>query len=149
VEGICPSCNSNQARGDQCDSCNQLYNAIELKEPYCIICKSSPVIKESDHVFMKLDEIQHLVEKWSKNAMKEGVWSNNCKSLTLAKLKEGLKPRCISRDLKWGVNVPENILENKVFYVWFDAPIGYISITANFIKSDDWRKWWQNPEIKY
>lgn len=73
-----------------------------------------------------------------------GTWSANSENITTQWLKEGLKPRCITRDLKWGTAVPREGFENKVFYVWFDAPIGYPSITANYTK--DWEKWWKNPD---
>lgn len=94
-----------------------------------------------------MPETEELLKKWVEKASDKGFWSSNSKTITNGFLKEGLKSRCITRDLKWGVEVPTSDpdLKNKVFYVWFDAPIGYLSITANFLGSD-WKKWWMNPE---
>jgi methionyl-tRNA synthetase len=94
-----------------------------------------------------LPQIQPELEKWISSASNTGFWSNNSKTTTSAWLKTGLKPRCITRDLKWGTPVPLEEFKDKVFYVWFDAPIGYISITANY--TEGWEKWWKNPsEVK-
>lgn len=88
------------------------------------------------------------LEEWAKNTIENGNWTNAANVITKAWLKEGLKPRCITRDLKWGTPVPLEGFEDKVFYVWFDAPIGYISIAANY--TDEWRKWFKSPEnIEY
>jgi len=99
------------------------------------------------HYYLELPNVESKLRDWVNQTSSEGKWSNNSKTITNAFLSEGLKPRCITRDLKWGVEVPteEEDMKNKVFYVWFDAPIGYLSITANFIK-DGWEKWWKNPE---
>lgn len=99
------------------------------------------------HYYLELPNVEAKLKDWINKTSAEGKWSNNSKTITNSFLSEGLKPRCITRDLKWGVEVPteEEDMKNKVFYVWFDAPIGYLSITANFMK-DDWEKWWKNPE---
>lgn len=144
VEGTCPYCGFENARGDQCDKCGHLINAIELKNPKCKICDGVPVKKNTKHLFLDLEKLQPELEKWIKTRSKEGFWSENTVLYTNAWLKEGLKKRCISRQLKWGIPIPLKGFEDMVFYVWFDAPIGYISITAH--KFNDWKDWWKNPE---
>ncbi len=144
VEGTCPFCGDEGARGDQCDSCGKLLEPENLKNPKCKICGSTPVLKETSHLYLKLDDLQERLKEWSDKASKDGTWTNNAIQTTLSWFEKGLQPRPITRDLKWGIPVPKEGYEDKVFYVWFDAPIGYISITANV--RDDWKEWWQNPE---
>ncbi|MBN1904443.1 MAG: methionine--tRNA ligase [Deltaproteobacteria bacterium] len=144
VEGICPSCGEDGARGDQCDSCGKLLEPENLKNPRCKICGSTPVLKETSHLYLRLDALQDKLKSWSVEASKKGNWTNNAIQNTLSWFEKGLQPRPITRDLKWGIPVPRPGYENKVFYVWFDAPIGYISITAK--ARDDWKEWWQNPQ---
>jgi methionyl-tRNA synthetase len=97
-------------------------------------------------LFLNLTEQQPALESWFKKASIDGAWSSNSEHITSNWLKEGLQPRCITRDLKWGTPVPHEDYKNKVFYVWFDAPIGYISITGTYLGSDlennDWKAWW-------
>lgn len=148
VEGVCPRCSYDDARGDQCDKCGQLLDAIELIKPRCKICSTTPIPKESPHMFIRIDQLQPQVEEWAKKAAVEGGWSSNGRIITESWFKEGLRPFSVTRDLKWGVQVPKvkgtEDMDGKVFYVWFDAPIGYPSITANY--TDEWRRWWQNPD---
>ncbi|KAI7902765.1 tRNA synthetases class I (M)-domain-containing protein [Cokeromyces recurvatus] len=144
VEGICPHCKYDDARGDQCDACGKLLNATELVKPRCKLDGNTPITRESNHLFLDLGKLQPEIEKAFKKSSTEGKWSANGINITQSWLKEGLKPRCITRDLKWGTPVPLEGYENKVFYVWFDAPIGYPSITANY--TDEWEKWWKNPD---
>ncbi|CAD8159180.1 unnamed protein product [Paramecium octaurelia] len=144
VSGTCPHCQYDDARGDQCDSCGKLLDPVELINSKCYICKNKPEIKDTKHIYINLPEIQERLEKWIHSTSKSGQWSQNSYNVSKAWLKLGLKERCITRDLKWGVQVPLEEYKDKVFYVWFDAPIGYLSITANFIK--DWKQWWMNPE---
>ncbi len=120
---------------------------MELIEPKCKQCKNSPIIASSKHYYLELPEVETRLKDWISTVSNEGKWSNNSKTITNSFISEGLKPRCITRDLKWGVDVPteDEEMKGKVFYVWFDAPIGYLSITANFL-NDDWEKWWKNPE---
>ncbi|KAJ8981803.1 hypothetical protein NQ317_007389 [Molorchus minor] len=141
VEGGCPNigCSYEDARGDQCDGCGKLVNAIELKNPRCKVCGSTPELKSSTQFFIDLPKLEPLLRHWMK--LSETGWSNNAQVIARAWLKEGLKPRCITRDLKWGVPVPLDGFQNKVFYVWFDAPIGYISISKAYTK--DHEKWWK------
>ncbi len=142
IEGTCPFCGYEQARGDQCENCGKLLNATELKKPKCKVCNQKPVIKDTNHLFIDLPKIEPELKKWISKI--QDKWSNNAKTMTNAWLKEGLKERCITRDLKWGIKVPKKGYENKVFYSWFDAPIGYIGITKETRK--DWHDLWHSPE---
>jgi methionyl-tRNA synthetase len=144
VEGTCPLCNYEDARGDQCDKCGHLLDPLELKNPRCKLDGATPVPRETKHVYLCLDKLQPAEEEWFKKASQEGNWSSNGIQITSSWLKEGLRPRGITRDLKWGTAVPLEGYEDKVMYVWFDACIGYVSITANY--TDEWQKWWHNPE---
>jgi len=148
ITGICPHCEYPKARGDQCDKCTKLINSINLKEAKCTICSSSPEIRSSKHLFLDLPSLEKQIDTWAKDSIKNGYWSDVAKSVTLnGWLKEGIQERCITRDLKWGTPVPKIMgddYKDKVFYVWFDAPIGYISITANY--TDDWKLWWQKND---
>ncbi|XP_076805804.1 methionine--tRNA ligase, cytoplasmic-like [Clavelina lepadiformis] len=144
VEGTCPSCNYPDARGDQCDKCGKLINAVELKQPKCKVCSNTPVHRESEHLFLDLPKLEPKLRKCLEDSYKGSGWSTNAKTITETWLRDGLKPRCITRDLKWGTPVPLEGFTDKVFYVWFDAPIGYLSITANY--TEHWEKWWKNPK---
>ena len=142
IEGTCPFCGYKQARGDQCENCGKLLNATELKNPKCKVCNQKPVIKDTNHLFIDLPKIEPELKKWISKI--QDKWSDNATTMTNAWLKEGLKERCITRDLKWGIKVPKKGYENKVFYSWFDAPIGYIGITKETRK--DWHDLWHSPE---
>ncbi|TKC46853.1 hypothetical protein EI555_015263, partial [Monodon monoceros] len=144
VEGMCPFCGYEEARGDQCDKCGKLINAIELKKPQCKVCRSCPVVKSSRHLFLDLPKLGKPLEEWLEKTLPGSDWTPNARFIIRSWLRDGLKPRCITRDLKWGTPVPLVGFEDKVFYVWFDATIGYLSITANY--TDQWEKWWKNPE---
>uniref|UniRef100_A0A453SKM1 methionine--tRNA ligase n=1 Tax=Aegilops tauschii subsp. strangulata TaxID=200361 RepID=A0A453SKM1_AEGTS len=146
VVGSCPveGCGNDTARGDQCDRCGRLLNSTELIDPRCKVCEGIPIVRDTDHLFLELPLLKEQLEKYIDEASATGSWSQNAVRITDAWLKEGLRPRCITRDLKWGVPVPHEKYKDKVFYVWFDAPIGYISITACY--TPEWEKWWKNPE---
>ncbi|XP_012632540.2 methionine--tRNA ligase, cytoplasmic isoform X1 [Microcebus murinus] len=144
VEGVCPFCGYEEARGDQCDKCGKLINAIELKKPQCKVCRSCPVVKSSQHLFLDLPKLEKRLEEWLGKTLPGSDWTPNARFIIRSWLRDGLKPRCITRDLKWGTPVPLEGFEDKVFYVWFDATIGYLSITANY--TDQWERWWKNPE---
>jgi len=144
VEGTCPVCGYDKAKGDQCDSCGKLLDPSDLKTPKCSICGKSPVFRDSKHLFLDLVKLKPQLEQWISESSTENNWSNNALTVTKGWLEVGLKKRCITRDLNWGIPVPLKGYENKVFYVWFDAPIGYISITAEH--TSDWKNWWQSPE---
>lgn len=142
VEGTCPHCNSPSARGDQCDGCGKVLKPDELINPVSRISKTVPVRKKTTHLFIDLPKIEPKLREWIAEASVAGAWNENAKAITESWLKEGLRRRAITRDLKWGVPVPLKGFEDKVFYVWFDAPIGYISITANHTKN--WENWWRD-----
>ncbi len=144
VEGKCPYCDYVDARGDQCDNCGKLLTPVELKAPRCKIHGTRPELRKTKHLFLELDKLQPQIEKWAKK--QKSNWSENAIRITDAWFKEGLKKRAITRDLKWGIPVPLKGFENKVFYVWFDAPIGYISITEEKLK-DKYKDWWMNADV--
>lgn len=144
VEGKCPHCGSEGARGDQCDACQTLLEPTELIDPHCSVCGTTPEVRKTKHLYIDLPKALPLLKEWMEKASVDGFWAKNAIQLTNSWIRDGLRERCITRDLKWGIPVPKPGYENKVFYVWFDAPIGYISITANY--TDDWKKWWQSPE---
>lgn len=149
IKGTCPYCKSLNANGDQCDDCGKLIDSIELINPYC---KSNPEFeiekRSTNHLYLDLPKLQDKLKKWYLNN-NEG-WSKSAKGITESWLNLELQPRCITRDLKWGTPVPNtkkygDKYKDKVFYVWFDAPIGYISISANGLK-EKWKKWWFKQE---
>ena len=150
VYGTCyhGDCKYELARGDQCDKCGKLCNALELINPKCKLCNNPPEKFKSYHYFINLPTVETELREWIDKTSIEGKWTQNSRAITSGFISEGLKERCITRDLKWGVPVPSDDpdMKDKVFYVWFDAPIGYISITANLVGWDNWKKWWQNPE---
>ncbi|HLD41852.1 MAG TPA: methionine--tRNA ligase, partial [archaeon] len=149
VEGTCPNCNYEKARGDQCDKCTKLLDPVDLKKPKCKICGTEPKPKKTKHLFLDFSKLQSQLETWIKS---NTHWSDQVTSLALGWIREGLKPRCITRDLKFGVQVPIPGYEEKVFYVWFDGSIGYVSSTKEWAEStkypDSWELFWKNPEAK-
>ncbi|KAG6053600.1 putative methionine--tRNA ligase, cytoplasmic protein rar1 [Claviceps sp. LM77 group G4] len=144
VEGTCPKCSYDDARGDQCDKCGGLLDPFELIKPRCKVDGAQPVPRDTKHIFLKLNELQPSIEEWFEDAHKKYGWPANGTAITKSWLTKGLEGRSITRDLKWGVPIPLPGYEKKVIYVWFDACIGYPSITANY--TDEWEKWWKNPE---
>lgn len=148
VRGTCPQCGYQDARGDQCESCGKLLDPTELKEPKCSTCQATPKPRSTRHLYIDLPALKPRLEDWMKVASAKGFWANNAIQMTQAWIRDGLKPRAITRDLKWGIPVPKPGFESKVFYVWFDAPIGYISITATLgdEKGFDYLSWWGDPE---
>ena len=154
VDGTCPKCGSTSARGDQCDECGSLLDPTELKEPKCHTCGSTPEVRETKHLYIDLPSISKKLDEWMEKTSKEGRWADNAINITKAWIRDGLNERAITRDLKWGIPVPKAGYENKVFYVWFNAPIGYMSITkqlANELKADGkasfcWKSWWLPSE---
>ncbi len=152
VRGVCPHCGYAGARGDQCESCGKLLDPTELKEPRCSTCGHTPHAKKTNHLYIDLPKIKDRLESWMKDASVKGFWANNAIQMSQAWIRDGLRERAITRDLKWGIPVPKPGYEDKVFYVWFDAPIGYISMTGNLGEDRglDWRafmdSWWKNPD---
>src|SRR6056297_149772 len=144
VRGTCPHCGYEDARGDQCEHCGKLLDPTDLIEPRCGTCGAAPVLKHTKHLYLNLPEILPKLQAWMDKASVEGFWARNAIQMTKSWIRDGLKQRAITRDLKWGIPVPKEGFENKVFYVWFDAPIGYISITVNH--TSDWEQWWKRPD---
>ena len=150
VDGTCPKCGSPKARGDQCDECGSLLDPIELKEPKCHTCGSTPEVRETKHLYIDLPALSDKLNAWVEKASVEGRWADNAINMTKAWIRDGLQERGITRDLKWGIPVPKAGYEDKVFYVWFNAPIGYLSITKQLAdelikegkQSFDWKSWW-------
>ncbi|AIW90144.1 MULTISPECIES: methionine--tRNA ligase [unclassified Treponema] len=144
VRGTCPHCGYEDARGDQCEACGKLLEPTELKAPRCSTCGAAPEPRSTKHLYIDLPGIVPQYEPWMQKASVEGQWSNNAVQMTKGWLRDGLQERAITRDLKWGIPVPKAGFEDKVFYVWFDAPIGYISITKCFtdLTGADWKNWW-------
>jgi methionyl-tRNA synthetase len=149
VIGTCPHCGFEEARGDECENCGSSLSPLELINPKSTVTGDTPVVKESTHFYFPLDKFQKELELWlsSKTDWKPNV-INYCKGW----FKTGLKPRAITRDLNWGVPVPLEGCEGKVIYVWFEAPIGYISITKElFLQNNEpekWKHYWQSPDTK-
>ncbi|XP_013136733.1 PREDICTED: methionine--tRNA ligase, cytoplasmic isoform X2 [Papilio polytes] len=141
VEGVCPhpGCLYGGARGDQCDKCGKLINAIELVEPRCKVCSHRPTVRPSEQLFIELGQLEPSLRTWIGRA--ESGWSAPARAVTRAWLRDSLRARAVTRDLKWGVPVPIDKHAHKVFYVWFDAPIGYMSITQCLTKH--YEKWWK------
>jgi len=146
IEGECPHCGYENARGDQCENCGKVYDSKDLINPECSICGSSPIIRKTRHFFLDLPRFEDRLLEFIEG--RKAVWSTNAVNFSVSWIKEGLEPRCITRDLEWGVHVPLKGWEHKVFYVWFDAPIGYISITQDYcnLTGEKWEEWWKTPE---
>lgn len=143
VKGICPYCESEDERGDQCESCGKQLEPHELKNPYCIICHTTPEQRATEHWFFRLSGFSERLKEW---ILENKHWPDNARNFSLGWISEGLEDRAITRDLNWGIPVPVDGSEGKVLYVWFDAPIGYISATKewadNIKRPEDWKKYW-------
>ena len=150
IVGECPNCGKD-AKGDQCESCGKLLEPTELKNATCSSCHTHPILKKTTHLYIDLPAILPKYNEWLEETLKTSSWSNNAIQVTKGWIKEGLQERAITRDLKWGIPVPLAGYENKVFYVWFDAPIGYISLTKHYAEEvgDDWATWWlDSPTVR-
>ena len=145
VTGTCPHCGNEHAYGDQCEACGTSLNATDLINPKSALSGSTPVMRETSHWYLPLDKWEPTLRKWILEEHKE--WKPNVYGQCKSWLDMGLQPRAVSRDLKWGIPVPVEGAEGKVLYVWFDAPIGYISNTIDAV-GDDWEKWWKDPETR-
>jgi len=145
VEGRCLFCDYEHARGDQCESCGKLLDPSSLKNPHCVVCLSKDItFKKEKHLFIKLNKLSPKLKKWIEG---KNNWRKQVSSVALAWIKEGLQDRCITRDLKWGVPIPMKGYENKVFYCWFDAPLGYISSTKDVV-GEKYKDYWKNKKCK-
>ena len=142
IVGKCPHCGNERAYGDQCEACGTSLNATDLIDPVSAVTGNKPELKETKHWYLPLDRYEDWLKEWILEGHKE--WKSNVYGQCKSWLDNGLQPRAVTRDLDWGVPVPLDEAKGKVLYVWFDAPIGYISITANYTK--EWKQWWCNPE---
>ncbi|MDX1670790.1 MAG: methionine--tRNA ligase [Balneolaceae bacterium] len=149
VQGTCPNCSYEEAYGDQCEQCGTSLSPTELIEPRSAITGEVPVTRKTEHFYLPLGTYQDKLEKWL-NTRKN--WKPNVMGQVKSWLDEGLSDRAMTRDLQWGVNVPVEGFEEKVLYVWFDAPIGYISATKEWAEEqgdpDRWKQYWQDDETR-
>jgi len=149
VIGTCPKCGNPEAYGDQCERCGSSLNATDLIDPKSSITGSKPTLKATKHWFLPLNRYQEFLEKWILEGHKND-WKPNVYGQVKSWLDDELKPRAVTRDLDWGIPVPVEGAEGKVLYVWFDAPIGYISSTKEWAEREgkDWRPFWQNKDTE-
>ena len=145
ITGECPHCHAEGAYGDQCEKCGTALSPTELINPKSMVSGSKPVLRKTKHWYLPLDKHQQWLEPWITEQHKE--WRPNVMGQCKSWFDMGLKPRAVSRDLDWGIPVPVEGAEGKVLYVWFDAPIGYISNTKE-ICPNDWEKWWKDSETR-
>lgn len=150
VNGTCPFCDFTEARGDQCDRCGKPTNPLELKDPRCRLCGSAPEARTSEHFFLRLSAFQEPLLAWVKE---QRHWRPNVQNFTLRYLEEGLKDRAITRDIEWGVSIPQPGFEQKRIYVWFEAVIGYLSACHEWGqqhgRDDAWSAFWQQEARSY
>ena len=147
IVGTCPCGKFDEAFGDQCEKCGATLSPDELIEPRSAISDSTPVLKDTKHYFIKLDEFEEFIRNWITVENKD-KWKTNVVGQVKSWLDNGLKPRAVTRDLDWGIPVKVDNEDGKVLYVWFEAPIGYISSTIEWAKKNnkDWEKYWKNPD---
>lgn len=147
--GTCPKCGFEESYGDQCEKCGTSHNSSDLINPKSSITGNKPSLKSTKHWYLKLDEFQTFLEKWILEDNK-GLWKSNVYGQCKSWLEDGLKPRAVTRDLNWGVPVPVKDSDGKVLYVWFDAPIGYISSTKEWANNNNqnWEKYWKDDKTE-
>ena len=146
VYGTCPYCGYDKAYGDQCDQCGKTYDLEQLINPKCAFCNQEAVFKNTKHLYIRLDKLQNQLKNWIDS--KQEIFRPHVYNMANKWINEGLKPRCITRDIPWGIKVPLKGFEDKVFYVWFDAPIGYISITKELGGEEMVKDRWQNEDCE-
>jgi len=144
IVGTCPKCGFEKAYGDQCESCGTSLSPTELVSPRSMLSGNTPVLKETKHWYLPLDQYETWLKEWILEGHKE--WKPNVYGQCKSWIDSGLQPRAVTRDLEWGVPVPLEEAKGKVLYVWFDAPIGYISATREL--TPDWEKWWKDQETR-
>ncbi len=149
VVGTCPKCGYDSAYGDQCEQCGSSLNATDLISPRSVISGATPILKKTKHWFLPLDRYEAFLRTWILEGHKDD-WKPNVYGQCKSWIDDGLKPRAVTRDLDWGIPVPLPGAEGKVLYVWFDAPIGYISSTREWAAREGqaWEPWWQDPETR-
>jgi methionyl-tRNA synthetase len=149
IDGTCPHCGFEEARGDQCEDCGRWLEPTDLKEPRCSVCEGTPVLRDTFHYYFKLKEFEPKLREWLED---KGYWKENVRTAALSWIKEGLRDRPITRDLPWGVKVPLEGAEGKVLYVWFEAPIGYISSTIEWARDQGdeelWKDYWLDDKAE-
>ncbi len=145
ITGTCPHCSNERAYGDQCEACGSSLNATDLINPRSAISGSAPVLRETKHWYLPLDKHEAFLKEWILEGHKE--WKSNVYGQCKSWLDMGLQPRAVSRDLDWGIPVPVEGAEGKVLYVWFDAPIGYISNTKELCP-ETWETWWKSEDTR-
>jgi methionyl-tRNA synthetase len=149
VEGECPHCHYSGARGDQCDNCGRILEPKDLIKPYCVICHSAPVFRESRHWFFDLPRLRAELENYIRGNVN---FPENARNFSIAWLREGLKPRSLTRDNKWGIQAPFKGAEHKTLYVWMEAVLGYLSATKEWAEKKHtpsiWKKYWHNAESR-
>ncbi len=145
ITGECPHCHAEGAYGDQCEKCGTALSPTELINPRSTVSGSKPVLRKTKHWYLPLDKHQQWLEPWITKDHTE--WRSNVMGQCKSWFDMGLKPRAVSRDLEWGIPVPVEGADGKVLYVWFDAPIGYISNTKELLPND-WEKWWKSPDTR-
>ena len=149
VTGTCPKCGNTESYGDQCEQCGTSHNATDLIDPKSSLSGSAPVLKQTKHWFLPLDQHEQWLKDWILKDHKSD-WKSNVYGQCKSWIDDGLRPRAVTRDLDWGIPVPVKNAEGKVLYVWFDAPIGYLSATKEWAEKNnrDWTPYWQDPETK-
>jgi methionyl-tRNA synthetase len=145
ITGTCPHCGFEKAYGDQCEKCGTTLNATDLIEPKSVLSGNKPLLRETRHWFLPLDQYEPWLREWILEGHKDD-WKINVYGQCKSWIDQGLQPRAVTRDLDWGVKVPVDGADGKVLYVWFDAPIGYISATREL--TPEWEKYWKDPESK-
>ncbi len=145
ITGTCPHCSYDKAYGDQCEKCGTSLNATDLINPRSVLSGNQPVLRETRHWFLPLDQYEPWLREWILEGHRED-WKINVYGQCKSWIEQGLQPRAVTRDLDWGVKVPVEGADGKVLYVWFDAPIGYISATREL--TPEWEKYWKDPETK-
>ena len=149
ITGTCPHCNNERAYGDQCEACGTSLSATDLINPKSVLSGNAPVMKETKHWYLPLNEYEPWLKEWILKGHKED-WKSNVYGQCKSWIEAGLQPRAVTRDLDWGVKVPLEEAAGKVLYVWFDAPIGYISFTKEWAAAhnQDWEKWWKDKDTQ-
>ena len=149
VEGKCPYCGYERARGDQCENCGRLLETTLLIEPYCAICESKPAVRKTEHWYFDLPKLSEQISEYLNGNTQ---LASNTKNFSISLIKEGLKPRAVTRDVSWGIQAPFPGAENKRIYVWVEAVLGYVSATIEYFKNrgdpEGWKKYWFDKEAR-
>jgi methionyl-tRNA synthetase len=150
VTGTCPLCGAPDARGDQCEACGHPLDAVDLVNPVCGICGQPPVIRETEHLFLDLPQLEKQLLAWVEA---QEHWRPNVGNFTRNYVRSGLEARAVTRDMEWGIPVPAEGFRDKVIYVWFEAVIGYLSASIEWARNngqpDKWKEWWYEPARSY